>query len=143
MAGKLISNVSVAAMCRSILAQSGIPAGVDGEEATRRAAEFILRERAAMPDFLRLPFRLMTALFSAHALAREGGWFHNLAPERQARHLRRWRRSRLSYCRDFARFHESLAIFSLYSSGCGSLAPEERAHDPEPRPAHAPRDAGA
>lgn len=137
------TNASVGAICRAILAEAGVPPGIDPEEAARRAEGFVLRGREAMPDYLRLPFRLMTAVFCAHALVREGGRFRNLPRPRQTAHLRRWRRSRISWCRDFARFHESLAIFSLYSSACGNLAEHQPADDLEPIPIPAARESGA
>lgn len=92
-----------------------------GEDATladerhNRVARFVLARHAAMPDYLRLPFALLTVVFDAAALLLAGRCFHALPPERRWRVVERWRRLPVGYARDLLRFYESLVVFGWFT----------------------------
>lgn len=85
-----------------------------------------------MPDYLRLPFRILTLAFDAWALPRHGKPFHRLPHELRTRQVQAWKASRLEPRRRLIEFYETLAVFSLYSDLYGQdygYASEQR--DPD------------
>ncbi|WP_270933897.1 hypothetical protein [Falsiroseomonas oryzae] len=79
-------------------------------------ARFLLDVQARMPDYLRLPFRLLTLAFDAAPLPLTGRCFHRLSPERRLQCVDAWKGSRIEARRRLMEFYESLAVFSLYSN---------------------------
>jgi hypothetical protein len=80
-----------------------------------RSGHFVLAVHARMPDYLRLPFRLLTLAFDAATLVRCGRPFHRLSLERRIQHIERWRSSRIEAKRRLIEFYESLTLFGFYS----------------------------
>lgn len=79
------------------------------------AAVFLLKQQARMPDFMRLPLRLLTLLFGAWSLPFAGRPFHRLPLDRRRRQLRVWKTSTYGFRRDLIRFYEILAVFGWYA----------------------------
>jgi len=77
--------------------------------------EFILTQRARMPDYLRVPMKMAALGFDWSGVLRRGKRFHSQPPEQRAQQINAWKTSNLSFQRDFIRYFESLAVFSLYS----------------------------
>jgi hypothetical protein len=75
------------------------------------AAEFVERQLARCPDFLRVPLALSIRSVDVLARARFGTAFVQLPPFEQREALALARASRLGPVRDAVRFVESLAIF--------------------------------
>jgi hypothetical protein len=68
-----------------------------------------------MPDYLRLPFAVVTLAFGASALLRHGKPFHCLPHEGRWRHIEVWRGAPLGPCRDLIRFYESFVILHWHA----------------------------
>ena len=81
--------------------------------------QFILAQHAQMPDYLRGPMLAATLGFDALG-------FHRQSPERRAKKIAVWKNSRLSFQRDFIRYHESLATLALYSREPARRSPTRR-----------------
>ncbi len=80
-----------------------------------RVADFVLAQHGRMPDYLRLPLKTLTLVFSLSSVITSGRRFHRLSSERQRRQVARWKRSWLGPCRDLIKFFESLVIFGCYA----------------------------
>lgn len=76
--------------------------------------QFILTQHAQMPDYLRAPMKLAAFLFDKSGCPILNA-FHTRHPEFRARQIVSWKKSGISYPRDFIRYFESLATLSLYS----------------------------
>jgi choline dehydrogenase-like flavoprotein len=77
--------------------------------------EFVLLQQSQLPDFLRWPMRALTLGFDMLGCFRTGHCFHSQHVPNRARQIAAWKKSKLSFQRDFIRYYESLAAFSLYS----------------------------
>lgn len=77
--------------------------------------QFILRQHAQMPDYLRAPMKLATLGFDTLGLLHSGKPFHQQAPEQRIRQIAAWKNSRIGFQRDLIRYFESLATLALYS----------------------------
>ena len=77
--------------------------------------QFILRQHAQMPDYLRAPMQLATLGFDLFGLVRGGKRFHRQTPEQRQRQILAWKNSRLGFQRDLIRYFESLATLALYN----------------------------
>ena len=82
-------------------------------------ARFLLATHAKMPDYLRLPFVVLTLALDLWALPTAGRPFHRLPHEGRLRQLRAWRTSRLGPRRDLIKFYETLAVFGWYAEVYG------------------------
>lgn len=109
-------EAAVSALTYSFLDASGITAAAGDRFIQNQACRYVLREQARMPDYLRLPLRVLTLLFDAQTLPFTLAPFHSLPPERRARWIERWRHAPLEPCRDLIRFYESLAVFAGYDA---------------------------
>lgn len=76
---------------------------------------FVLRQCLAMPEFLGLAIKLLTNLFAIYVIASTFVPFHRLSFTERTRILGRLQNSRISACRDFVRFYQTLTIFSVAS----------------------------
>lgn len=76
---------------------------------------FILTQHAQMPDYLRTPMTLAAASFDTAGMVRGGKRFHTQSLENRARQITSWKKSRVSFQRDFIRYFESLTTLALYS----------------------------
>src|SRR6266404_661175 len=77
--------------------------------------EFVLRQRAQMPDFLRVPMIAATLGFDLLGCLRNGGLFHRRQPTIRQKQIAGWRNSSLAFQCDLIRYYESLATLALYS----------------------------
>jgi hypothetical protein len=135
---------TVSALVYSIVRERCV---VSGEEwHLNRVVRFVLCQHDHMPDYLRLPIKLLTLVFSMESLLTSGCWFQRLQHKRRWAQVLRWRRSRLGLCRDLIKFYESLAVFGWHAdcaSGGESPGREEprMAALPHAGVAGSPRDA--
>lgn len=84
-----------------------------------RIVRFVLAQHAAMPDYLYLPFAILTLVFDAAALATTGRRFHRLPHGARWRFVTAWQRLPVSFARDLIRFYESLVVFSWFAVESG------------------------
>lgn len=84
--------------------------------------QFILRQHAQMPDYLRAPMLLTTLGFDSFGALKGGKRFHRQSPESRAHQIAAWKDSSISFQRDLVRYFESLTTLALYSR-----EPERRA----------------
>ncbi len=129
--GFLGFRLAVSALVESILHErccqngavtcEGGPQATDPAEAVRQVVEFVLKQHARMPDYLRLPLTVLTVVFDAWSIPFSGRLFHRLPRERRWRQVSAWRRSRLGFRRDLVRFYETLAVFGWYAAAYESL----------------------
>jgi hypothetical protein len=70
----------------------------------------IIERQGAMPDYLRLPTRVLTHIFDYWGLVVAGKRFQNLDATSQAGLFDAWKTSRFNVCRNFVRFYESLYL---------------------------------
>jgi hypothetical protein len=105
----------VSALAYSIVReQCGIH--VSGREIElNRVVEFVLGQRARMPDLLGLPMMILTMLFNLQALIFHGAAFNRLDHDHRWEHILAWRNSRIGARRDLIRFYESLSVLAWYS----------------------------
>lgn len=106
---------TVLALAETIAIERGDGIGAAAAHAAGPVARHLLDTVARMPDYLRLPMRLLTVLFGASSILSAGRPFDRLPGERRARQVAAWRGSTLGVRRDLIRFYETLAIFALYS----------------------------
>ncbi len=76
-------------------------------------AQFILRQQARLPDYLRGPMRAATLGFDLTGLLR-GRRFHTQRPEQRHWRIAAWKLGAWGPQRDLIRFHESLVTLALY-----------------------------
>lgn len=76
---------------------------------------FVLRQCLAMPDFLGLAMKTLTIFFAFFIIVSTFVPFHRLSFAERVRVLARWQNSRISVCRDFVRFYQTLTSFSVAS----------------------------
>jgi hypothetical protein len=82
-----------------------------------QVADFVLAQHGRMPDYLRLPLKILTLVFSISSVITSGRCFQRLSSERQRRQVSRWKDSWFGPCRDLIKFFESLVIFGCYAEG--------------------------
>ena len=71
------------------------------------AAEIIACQ-CNMPDYMRMPIRLLTWLFDWSGFISNGRRFQKLDQAKKLAQIDAWRHSRVGLCRNFIRFYESL-----------------------------------
>src|SRR5271166_2356935 len=90
--------------------------GVVPGNMVQNVARFICQQHRRMPDYLRVPFLLLTLLFDLWPLLRgKSQPFHCLSLAERQRQILAWRCSRLGFRRDFVRFYEGLTVFGFCS----------------------------
>ncbi len=77
--------------------------------------QFVLRQRAQMPDYLRRPMELATLGFDVFGLLRAGKLFHGCEPGVRRSQIEAWKNANMGFQRDLIRYYESLATLALYS----------------------------
>ena len=77
--------------------------------------QFILQQRAQMPDYLRAPMLAATLGFDAAGFFNGGKNFHCQPPELRRHQIAAWKNSNSGFKRDLIRYFESLTAFALYS----------------------------
>ena len=100
---------TVSALCYTILKKGRNETPIEQAARLNGAVDFVLGQNNRMPDFLRFPMRTMTMVFAMHAVLRRGRFFHGQESSSRWAHFQAWKDSRLGFCRDFARYYESLA----------------------------------
>lgn len=75
---------------------------------------FLLQQMNRMPDYLRLPFRLLTLYFGYHTLLWYGKTFPELSPEQRDKVIRSWKHAPLSFMPTFIRFFEGLVTVHVH-----------------------------
>lgn len=87
--------------------------------------EFVLRQHASMPDFLRFPLKCLTVAFDASGILWCGRRFHKQSPDQRRAQCALWRSSPVSPCRDLVRFYDSLSVLAWTStSSAAALEPK-------------------
>ena len=76
----------------------------------RAISDAIIEHQQLMPDYLQLPMKTLTWVFDTWGFVLTGERFQRMDAVNQAAHVDRWKNSRLSFCRDFVRFYESLFL---------------------------------
>lgn len=89
-----------------------------------RVARFVVAQHGRMPDYLRLPLRVLTLAFDAWTLLGTGHLFHRLPHEKRQRQMDSWRRARLGPCRDLMKFYDNLVVFAWFSETHDSCSAE-------------------
>jgi choline dehydrogenase-like flavoprotein len=124
---------AVSALCYAFIrVHFGARAGAPGPR-WNNTVRFVLAQHARMPDYLRLPFRVLTLLFTYWSGFPRPGSYRNLDPDRRWSRIAGMRRSILGPFRDLIRFYEGLAIFGFHEE----LARVEAAAEPMPAPGSA------
>ncbi len=78
-------------------------------------ATFLLYQMKNMPDYLRLPFRMLTIFFGLHTIIFYGKPFFKLKPYQREKVILSWKNARLSFMRVYIKFHDSLVTLYVYS----------------------------
>src|SRR4051794_107600 len=103
-------DATVSSLCQVILHERGL-AGAH----LPPVVGFVTRQLGRMPDFTRLPFRMLIVLFGLQTLLLYGTPFAGASGGLRAQQVSHWRASRLGFRRDFIRFFDSLVVFSAAS----------------------------
>jgi len=105
---------AVSALCYAFIrAHFGTRAGAPGPH-WNNTVRFVLAQHARMPDYLRLPFQVLTLLFVHWSGFTRPGSYRSLDPDRRWSRIAGMRRSILGPFRDLIRFYESLAILGFH-----------------------------
>ncbi len=102
--------------------------------------QFILTQRAQMPDYLRAPMLIATLGFDLLGLTR-GKRFHRQSIEQRAGQIAAWKNSGISFQRDLIRYFESLTTLALYSRDTERRSPTR--HESQGEMKHAGSETGA
>jgi hypothetical protein len=86
-----------------------------GDPLRPEAVAFVLRQHGRMTDYLRLGITFVAFVFEWWG----GRRFTRAGPEARLARIEAWRRSRLSFRRDFLRFNESLLALARFSQASG------------------------
>ena len=91
-----------------------------GEEQVAAVSTFLIAVQSKMPDYLRLPFRLLILLFDAWPYPTTGRPFHKLELSERKIQIESWENSRLEFRRGLIAFYRALATFGFYSEIYGN-----------------------
>lgn len=105
---KQLYCATVSALCYTLLEEGRSGGGQRRARELNETVRFVLEQSGRMPDFLRVPFRILTVAFNIQAFMKTGVLFHRQEPELRAVHAAAWKHSRISVRRDFIRYYESL-----------------------------------
>jgi hypothetical protein len=109
-------EATVSAVVYAVIAERFGARGWDDDDfPNNRVVAFVLGQHARAAAYLRWPLAAVTVAFDWSTLPTHGRRFHRMGSEARARVLGAWRRSRLSVCRDFVRFYESLTVYSWFA----------------------------
>jgi hypothetical protein len=78
-------------------------------------AAFLLFQMKNMPDYLRLPFYMLTIFFGLHTVIFYGKPFFKLKPHQREKVILSWKNARLSFMPVYIKFHDSLVTLYVYS----------------------------
>ena len=82
----------------------------------------MLEQLRHLPDYLRLPMRVLTLVFDGEGIVTTGRPFHRLPHDARWRQIQRWRTSRLSFGALLVRFYQGLVVY------CWHARLDERRH---------------
>lgn len=102
---------TVAALCYAFIRERYGMRASEPDASWDRTVDFVLRQHARMPDYLRAPFIAATLFFNYASLLTRGGVFYRLAPGQCWKHIEFARK--LGPFRDLMRFYEGLSIFAF------------------------------
>lgn len=108
-------QATVSALAEAIIRERCPDRHGSGPGASASVARFLLATHARMPDYLRLPFKVLTLIFGIWSLPFAGATFHRLSHEARARQIRAWKGSALGVRRDLVKFYETLTIYGWYA----------------------------
>ena len=89
------------------------------EAAHDSVVRFLIGTHARMPDYFRLPFKVLTLMFDLWPLPTSGKPFHRLPQEARWCQIQAWQSSAIGFRRDLIKFYETLTIFGWYAEVCG------------------------
>jgi hypothetical protein len=81
-----------------------------------KEAVFLLQQMKNMPDYLRLPFHLLTIFFGIHTIFFYGKPFFKLKTHQREKVILSWKHGRFSFMQVYIKFHESLVTLYVYSN---------------------------
>jgi hypothetical protein len=110
---------TVTALAEALVRERCAGAATADPGAVASVARFLLATHARMPDYLRLPFTLLTLAFDLWPVPSAGRPFHRLPHAGRVRQIRAWQGSRLGVRRDLVKFYETLAVFGWYAEVYG------------------------
>jgi hypothetical protein len=117
---------AVSALCYAFIrAHFGERSGEPGAR-WNRTVRFVLDQHGRMPDYLRLPLKVLTLLFIHWSNLPRLGSYRALDPEQRWRRIERMRRSIVGPFRELIRFYEGLTVFGFHAE----LAQADDAHMP-------------
>ncbi len=108
-------DATVAALTDSIVRDLCGGTGTDAPEIRAAVTRFVLEQHGRMPDYLRLPFKVLTLVFDIWPVPLAGRPFHRLPHERRLRQIRAWRKSALGFRQNLIKFFETLIVWGWYS----------------------------
>lgn len=100
----------LALLVRSLLPEIPALNPVERVEIEEEVARFVETQIAAMPGFLRLPYRLALHLFNCSALLRYGRAYESLDATRRQAYVRAWAESGIAPMRDFVKLARSCTL---------------------------------
>jgi choline dehydrogenase-like flavoprotein len=119
---------AVSALCYSFIrAHFGERAGAPGPR-WNRTVRFVLDQHGRMPDYLRLPLKVLTLLFVYWSNLPRLRSYRALDPDRRWRRIERMRRSILGPFRDLIRFYEGLTLFGFHTELAQAAEAESSRH---------------
>ena len=113
MLARAFENAVSALSYSFIRAHFGARAGEPGPR-WNRTVRFVLDQHGRMPDYLRLPLKILTLLFIHWSNLPRQGSYRTLDPDRRWRRIERMRSSILGPFRDLIRFYEGLTVFGFH-----------------------------
>src|SRR5262245_13524487 len=106
---------AVSALCYSFIAAHFGARGGEPGPRWNRTVRFVLDQHGRMPDYLRLPLKVLTLLFVCWSNLPRLTSYRSLDPDGRWRRVERMRRSRIGPFRDLIRFYEGLTIFGFHA----------------------------
>jgi len=86
-----------------------------GASLRNQVVRFVAGQYARSPDYMRVPFWILTLVFDAAPLLTHGRVFHRLETDQRIARINRWRNSSFGPLRDFIRYYEGLTVFGWYA----------------------------
>jgi hypothetical protein len=104
----------IAAAVRAILARTAPPATASRDVVEADVATLVAQQIAAMPTFLRLPYRAGLTCFDALPLLRWGRRFRDLDPPRRDAWITAWDESRIGATHSFVKLIRSCTLLAWF-----------------------------
>lgn len=107
-------NRTLTALAEAIVRRKGLATNNE-PDISGIVAAYLQNVHERSPDYLRLPFRVLTMIFDASSYFKYGKPFHALDGVPRIAQISVWERSRFETCRRLMEMYNSLALFCLYS----------------------------